>query len=262
MNAPALPTLMLAELRKSLLLVLRYPLQPALAMLVLLALFGALWFAGTSDPARRVLDVGSAGVEPRVLVACFVCWMVATGAVGHLANAVEEDIKAGLLEPVFLSRHAPWQVLLARSLAGSCTGLLFTVALLALLTWRMDVRLHLGPATWLALLLLELSLCGLGLGLAGMVVLFKRAGALAPLLQLAVGIMAARQMPPQADGGSVFLPVASAIELFSRALFGTALDLATVGAVLAWTALSLALGVGVLRLCVHRARRAGSLAHA
>lgn len=261
MNAPALPMLVLAELRKSLLLVLRYPLQPVLGVAMLLALFAAIWFAGTSDPARRLLGAG-AGVDPRVLVACFVCWMVAMGAVGHLANAVEEDIKAGLLEPVFLSRHAPWQVLLARSLAGSCTGMLFSVLMLALLTWRLDVPLHLGPATWLALLLLELSLCGLGLTLAGMVVLFKRAGALAPLLQLAIGILAARQMSPQADASMLALPVASAIELFSRTLFGAALDAAAVYAVLAWMALGLAAGIGVLHLCVNRARRAGSLTHA
>ncbi len=262
MSACALPMLVAAELRKSLLLVLRYPLQPLLGIGMLLALFAAIWFAGTSDPARRLVGAGGAGVDPRVLVAAFVCWMVAVGAVGHLANGVEEDIKAGLLEPVFLSRHAPWQVLLARSVAGSCTGMVFTVLLLALLTWRLDVPLHLGPATWLALLLLELSMCGVGLALAGMVVLFKRAGALAPLLQLAVGLLAARQISPQAEASMLALPVASAIELFSRALFGTALDGAAVCTVLAWMALGLAAGIGVLHLCVNRARRAGSLTHA
>lgn len=257
MQTIGLHHLLVAETRKNLLVMLRYPLQPVMGALVLAAMFGAISFGIARYPMLDLFDGG----DQRVLVASFFCWAIAMGAVGHIAGELEEDIKTGLLEPLFLSRHPPAAVILVRSLASSCSGLLVSFATLAALVWYTGAPLHLGVSTLLALVLLDLSLSSIGLVVAGIVILFKRAASIAPLFYLGFGVLVARQISLQPDDRLFSYPVSASVELFTRTLFGASIPLSGLLCALAWAALSLACGIALLRLCIGRARRMGTLSH-
>ena len=257
MRMPSLAWLLYAELRKHLLMTLRYPLQPLCGIVLLLGLFCAIALGRAHVPSLALFEGG----DTRVLVASFVCWVVAVGAIGHVPGELEDDIKAGLLEPVFLSRHAVSVVLLARALAGSALGVLVCFSVLTGLAAWTNALVRVGWSAILAFVLLELALGGIGLAMAGMVILCKRAAGIAPLVQLVLAVLVARGVATAASDAMLHYPIASAIELFARALFGTPLSGGAIVAAMAWSLASLGTGWLVLALCAGHARHTGSLAH-
>lgn len=257
MHPIGLHHLLFAETRKNLLVMVRYPLQPIMGLLILAVVFGAISFGIARYPTLGLFEGG----DQRVVVASFFCWVIAMGAVGHIAAELEEDVKTGLLEPLFLSRHPATLVILVRSLASSGSGLLLSFATLAILDWQTGAPLHLGFSTLLALVLLDLSLSSIGLIMAGIVILFKRAASIAPLFYLGFGALVAQQISLRPDDELFRYPISSPVELFTRTLFGTDIPLSGWSYVLAWAVLSLACGIAVLRLCIGRARRMGTLSH-
>ncbi|GGZ00817.1 hypothetical protein ACFFTM_09425 [Pseudoduganella plicata] len=257
MSLSSFAWLLAAELRKNLLLTLRYPLQPLCGVLILLGLFGAIGLGLAHAPSVDLFEGG----DSRVLVASFVCWVVAVGAIGHVPGELEDDIKAGLLEPVFLSRYPVAVLLLARALSGSAVGVLVCFAMLAGLAAWSGADLRLGGSVVLALVLLELALGGIGLAMAGIVILFKRAAGVAPLVQLGLAVLIARGVSTTASDTMLRYPLVSAIETFARSLFGTPLSGMALTAAAAWSLAILATGMAALALCIRRARAIGSLAH-
>lgn len=257
MNLPPLAWLLAAELRKNLLLTVRYPLQPLCGVLIVLGLFGGIGLGLAHAPSVNVFEGG----DSRVLVASFVCWVVAVGAIGHVPGELEDDIRTGLLEPVFLSRYPVAELLLARALAGSAVGVLVCFAMLAGLAAWSGAGLRLGWSVVPALVLLELALGGIGLAMAGIVILFKRAAGVAPLVQLGLAVLIARGVSTTASDAMLHYPLGSAIEIFARTLFGTPLPTTALMAAAAWAFASLAAGMAALALCIRRARATGSLAH-
>lgn len=257
MHTIGLHRLLFAETRKNLLVMVRYPLQPIMGLLILLIMFGAVSFGMTRYPTLDLFDGG----DQRVLVASFFCWVIAMGAVGHIAAELEEDIKTGLLEPVFLSRHPASAVILVRSLASSGSGLLLSFAALGILVWYTGAPLHLGISTLLALIVLDVSLSSIGLVMAGIVILFKRAASIAPLFYLGFGVLIAQQISLRPNDKLFLYPVSSSVELFTRTLFGADIPVSGLSCALGWSVLTLAFGVVLLRLCIGRARRMGTLSH-
>jgi hypothetical protein len=257
MATVGLPHLLLAETRKNLLLLLRYPLQPLVGILITVLLFVGMSFGIEHYVALALFDGGNQGV----LVASFFCWIVAMGAVGHIAAELEEDIKIGVFEPIFLSRYPASAVILVRSLSSSISGLLMSFATLYVMVWYTGASLELSISSLLALVLLDVALSGIGLIMAGIVVLFKRAASIAPLLYLGFGVLIARQISLEPDDNLFLYPVSSALELFPRTLFGSEIPLPSVFHALAWALVTLACGVVVLGMCIDAARRKGSLSY-
>jgi ABC-2 type transport system permease protein len=249
--------LFFAEVRKNLLVWLRYPLQPAAGLLALFAMFFAFSFGLSKVPGLEVFSKG----DPRVVVATFFCWVCAMGAIGHIASELEEDAKIGVLETLFLSRLRACEVILVRSLASSMSGLALSFAVLWLLSWYSGARLVLGLDAVLALVLLDLALSGLGLVMAGLSILFKRVSALAPLLYLAAGTLLASTISLVPSDERLRYPVISAVEVFSRTVFDTGLSWTAVTIAAGWAVITLFACAGFLQLCTAQARRRGSLAH-
>jgi hypothetical protein len=249
--------LLVAETRKNLLVLLRYPLQPIIGIGIMLLIFVAISFGIEKYPTLELFNGG----DQRVLVASFFCWIVAMGAVGHIAAELEEDIKTGVFEPIFLSRYPASAVILVRSLSSSVSGLLVSFATLSVMVWYTGASLELSASSLLALVLLDLSLSGIGLVMAGIVVLFKRAASIAPLFYLGFGVLIARQISLEPDDRLFLYPVSSAVELFTRTLFGSDIPLQSMLHALAWALVTLACGVVVLGICIDRARRNASLSH-
>jgi ABC-2 type transport system permease protein len=249
--------LFFAEMRKNLLVWLRYPLQPVSGLLLLFAMFYALSFGLAKLPG---LDLFAKG-DPRVVVASFFCWVCAMGAIGHIAGELEEDAKIGVLEPLFLSRLRACEIILVRSLASSSSGLALSFAVLWLLSWYSGARLALGADAILALILLDLALSGLGLVMAGLSIVFKRISSLSPLLYLAAGTLLASAVSLVPSDERLRYPVVSAVEVFSRTVFDTGVTWHAVAAAAGWAVLTLLACAAFLEWCTGYARRRGSLSH-
>lgn len=249
--------LFLAEVRKNFLVWLRYPLQPVSGLLLLFAMFYALSFGVSQLPELRMFSQG----DPRVVVASFFCWVCAMGAIGHIANELEEDAKIGVLEPLFLSRLRACEIILVRSLASSSSGLALSFAVLWLLSWYSGAKLALGGEALLALVLLDLSLSGLGLIMAGLSIVFKRISSLSPLVYLGAGTLLASAVSLAPSDQRLHYPVVSAVEVFSRTLFDTGVAWNAVALAAGWAVLTLLACAAFLEWCTGHARRRGSLAH-
>jgi ABC-type polysaccharide/polyol phosphate export permease len=174
---------------------------------------------------------------------------------------LEEDIKANMLEPLFLARWPVHLLLLARSLAHSISSLCLSFLLLALLAWIAGAELHVGLRALAALLLLNLTLSGLGLFMAGLVIVYKRVSLLTSISYLACGTAVAAAIAPRPDDTRVPYPVLSAVELFSRSVFGGDIPAALWLSAVAWSVLLLAAGTYALHRYAQCARHDGSLAH-
>jgi ABC-2 type transport system permease protein len=251
------PGLFVAEIRKNLLIWLRYPLQPIAGLLVLFAMFFGLSFGLSKLPGLGAFSNG----DPRVVVASFFCWVCAMGAIGHIASELEEDAKMGVLEALFLSRMRACQVILVRSLASSISGLALSFGVLWLLSWYSGAGLALGLDAVLALVLLDLALSGLGLVMAGLSIVFKRVSTLAPLLYLAGATLLASTISLAPSDERLRYPLVSAVEVFSRTVFGTGVSATAVALAAGWAVVTLFACAGLLELCTGYARRRGSLSH-
>jgi ABC-2 type transport system permease protein len=249
--------LFFAEVRKNLLVWLRYPLQPAAGLLALFAMFFALSFGLRKLPGLEVFSHG----DPRVIVASFFCWVCAMGSIGHIASELEEDAKIGVLETLFLSRLRSCEIILVRSLASSVSGLALSFAVLWLLSWYSGAGLALGLDAILALVLLDLALSGLGLVMAGLSIVFKRVSSLAPLLYLAAGTLLASTISLVPSDQRLRYPVVSAVEVFSRTVFDTGLPWPLVAVAAGWAVVTLLACAVFLECCTGYARRRGSLSH-
>lgn len=253
----AIADLMLAEARRNFLTWVRYPLQPLVGLAMLLLLFAGLAFGVERFPALGLFEAGGT----TQMVGAFFCWVVAMGAMGHVSSEIEEDAKLGTLENVFTSRFRASTVVLVRSLSSSLGGLAMAVLTLWLIAWYSDAQVRIGPASIAALVVLDIALSGVGMLMAGASVVLKRISSIAPLLYLGFGIAVAALVAPEPVDARFHYPVLSALELFSRALFGLPFGLGQAAAAVGWSLASLFAGVAAFDALSNVARARGSISH-
>jgi hypothetical protein len=206
------------------------------------------------------LSIHTAVDKQHMLMLVFL-WFFSTSAIGQAASQLEEDIRQNMVEPLLLSRYPVWALLFVRSVSHTATGVLLSLALLWCLSFATAIPVFITFHSAVALLLLDVALTGMGLAIAGVVILFKRTGFLLSMIYLTVGTCVAARVATQAQPGDLALPGVAAVDLFVRAATGDNLGLRELfGALylgLAW----LGLGAFVLERCIARARRTGTLTH-
>jgi hypothetical protein len=74
-------------------------------------------------------------------------------------------------------------------------------------------------------------------------------------------VLIAKQISLQPNDKLFLYPISSPVELFTRTLFGSDIPLSGLLCALAWAVVTLACGIALLRLCIGRARRIGTLSH-
>ena len=211
-------------------------------------------------------DYGSQGILSSLVG--YITWKVCASSFLNVARIADEEARTGTLEQIFLSGSGALQIFLARSLGiflnQALRGLLLGLALGAFL----GVLTAPGLLPLAIFLLTFLGALGLGLGMAGLVLVYKRLGGFLSLVwQMLVFFSGALAPLPGVLGTfSRVLPLSWGIAALRAALVSgaTLTDLWQNGllpGLLLNTLVYLALGVALFTWGERRARRLGVLGH-
>ncbi|NKB66253.1 MAG: ABC transporter permease [Candidatus Latescibacteria bacterium] len=207
--------IILAEIRKRLLIMWSYRLNTFFELVVFGAIFAALGFF-----------VGQGRYEPDRLAAMLVgytLWFYALIALTDMSLALSEESQTGTLEQLYMS-PAPMEWLACGRVAAIFVRTTLLVCLLVpALSLALDIHLALR---WSALPIFALTLVGLsgfGFALSGLTLLYKQTGAVAQLLQnlLLLGngtILPIDRFPPLLADIARQLPTSRGIILLRRLL--------------------------------------------
>lgn len=254
-----------AELRREALLLVRYPVQSLMSVLVLYIVFLGLVFAGRFI-AGSSLPLGSPSIAAAIVG--YLLWFFALIAIDTMSQTLQEEAQVGTLEQLCLARWSLPLILALRLSVATLVSALQVAALLGLLLVTTGAPIALRPALTIPLLLTVIGLAGFGYGLAALTLLFKRIGNAVTLMQFALLFLTFIPVdrltgPPQLVAWA--LPLAQGV----YALRAVAVDGASL-AVLAWPQLVglmanalvyLVLGLAVFRRAERLARQKGLLSH-
>lgn len=255
-----------AELIRDFTTALRYPLDMLTGVFILYVLFMGL-FTG----ARMVAGPMALGGKLDGMVIGFIMWFFAMMAINAMSFDIESEARQGTLEQVVI--HAPnyLGLLWVRAVEHMCLGAGLVILLALAIQASTGVWL---TVTWVTLLpiaatvgLAVLGLCGIGLILGGLSLVFKRIGQLAAIVQFGLLFLAladTSQLPPSWQAVLTHVPLAPAVALL-RTLTTPGASLANVPSglllLLGDTVIYAAIGTVCFALAFRGARRAGSLSH-
>lgn len=246
------------EMVKALRLYMRYPLETLIGLAFLVAIFVAI--AAGANLASGTGPAGFGTTSDGVVVG-YLCWAIAVGATSSMGSELEEEARAGVLEPIFLSGYSMVKVLVARSVGSSIAGLPAVIVLVLLLGIVSGKHQVLDPAIVPPLLLLELCATGVGLMLASGALVFKRIRLLLVAMQVAVIFLI--MLPASADGEWLrVLPISTQVQALRVTVHdGAPIGLGAMAIVVANAAVYFLAGAALLHAASRRVRRRGQLAH-
>lgn len=121
-------------------------------------------------------------------------WPLVLNSFGMASGELEEDINLGTIEQIYLSTSSLLQLLHLRSLVSFLETLVFTAPMLLIGGYYMG-WVTLGRWMVVQAVPLWVSLYGLGLALAGLLLVYRRLGALTNLLGMVVMALAVVTLP-------------------------------------------------------------------
>jgi ABC-2 type transport system permease protein len=160
--------LAIGETRRVVILTMRYPIELALALVLMLTLFYGIILGA------RALGADATPAAMASLAVGYAVWMLSVGPVVGIAGDIQAEAGGGTLENLFMSRYSLLQVLLVRAGVSFVHSLLFVAILLALITVVGRIDVHLNAAILVYVPILVIGATGLGLVLAGATLLLKR----------------------------------------------------------------------------------------
>ena len=188
-----------AELVRDVTIALRYPLELLTGVFILYVLFMGLFMGAKLLAGQQALSGNLDGV-----VIGYSMWFFAMMAMNTMSTDIESEARQGTLEQVYI--HAPnyLSLLWVRALVHMSMGAGVVVVLAVLIQATTG---HWLPLSWdkvplmvVAIFLTVLGLCGFGLILGGLSLVFKRIGQLSALVQFSLFFLS------YADLGSIPLP--------------------------------------------------------
>lgn len=255
-----------AEAYRDLITTLRYPVEISTGLVMLYVFFMGLYTGARMLAGKQGILQGHDG-----MVVAFTLWFFAIMAINTMSVDIESEARQGTLEQVYL--HAPNYLVLLwlRAVVHLAYGAWMVIALSLLIQVTTGRWLHLalsGISVLLAAAVLGvLGLCGIGLVLGALSLVFKRIGQLSAIVQFGLFFLAFVQpqdLPPLWQSVLPHLPLAGAVQIVT-ALVTSGADPAAFGPELLWLAVDSAvyalLGSLVFMWAEKRARRAGSLSH-
>lgn len=168
------------ELRRSAIMLIRYPFG-AIVTVVLLALLFAGLYETASGFGATFVDGGIFGAE--LAIQKFAIWTAMISGLGSVAGSVKNDTQSGLIEQIWMAPVNPTLIFFVRALFASTVVLITSVTLSVVLGFVYGVDGIFDR--WFFMSLLHASVCSIGLGLAlgGASVVFKEIGSLENLVQ-------------------------------------------------------------------------------
>lgn len=252
-------SLLVLELRRSFRLTYRYPLDCLLALAFLLALFWGLLFGAESLVSS---DTRFGQTKDSMLIG-YLCWVIVLGGIGHVAHDIQEEAKTGTLESLFCSSYSPLLVFWARSLSGLAVG----VPLLVLLALAAGL-ISGGSASFSSAMLspilgLEMTATGIGFGLGGIALVFKRVQMLLLFVQIAVMLLVMTRFETMAaDAWRSAVPFLSSVEsLRQMSIENASLSHLQSAVLIVNGGVYFLVGICVFVACVAYTKRRGVLSH-
>jgi len=248
--------LLRAVIYRDLVIWVRYPVNAVLGLVTATFFFGLMFYGGTLVAGQAISDT----IEG--LVVGYFLWTLSVGAYSGIVGDVRSEASWGRLERHYMTPYGFGPVVLAKSLAIVVRTFLTSSVVLAAMLLMTGTQLDLNlltivPVAGLAIV----SALGIGLGMGGLGVLYKRIGNVVNILQFAfVGLISAPAFDlPWAQA----LPLVQGSAMLQRAMTdGVRLwqfDPVALAVLVATAAVYLALGYGAFALATRRARRLGVL---
>ncbi len=174
-------SLLVAEWRRTVIDLVRYPLETVSMTVVMFAVFAGMFFGAHYLTAAPFGGVNLAGV-----VIGYTVWTLVMSAAGFMGSSIQNEAQNGTLEQVML---APWltvQIFLVRSLMDVVEMLIPILAVLAGLVLLSGAQLHWRPLALLPAMMTVVTAWGIGLMMAALALLFKRMSQMQMMLQFAL----------------------------------------------------------------------------
>ncbi len=251
--------LLVAEVQRLRVMVLRYPWESAIALLGFAFMFLVFAAVGTVTQGPLALFAGNL----RSLAVLYTLWTLCIATISSGAGQVGADAAAGVLENLFLSTASVVTVLQVRATVQALHGVLTGAVLL--LAFCLGTRWLPSSTVLAALLVAELACCitavGLAMAFAGVALLSKRATMLSmPVNFLCIVAMSSHHAPSfdRLDNPWLYLPLVAAARVVRVAVEDGRVDPALCGIALASTVPAVLLGRFVLARCAVACRRAGN----
>jgi hypothetical protein len=252
--------LLRAEILRQCTLLIRYPLEGAVAIVGFACMFMVFAAIGAVSTGPYAIFSG----DLRSLALIYVLWTMSTATVLAGASQLSADAAIGVLENLFLSCSPIIRILSARTAARICLSVPMAVVLVG--AFCLGTRWVPPPvvAAAMAVAALACGLTGLGLGLAfaGAALITKRVVALGMPVNFLCMLAFMSQHAPASDrldNPVLYLPFAAAATLVRRAVELGRFEPVLVTQALVGVVVWVPLGRLVLARCVRACRRAGSV---
>jgi ABC-2 type transport system permease protein len=239
---------------KRIALLRRYLLNSVMQVVAFFLMFALLFFGG-----RRVAPAAINDSLAGIVVGFFV-WTMAARAYNNVSKQIETEARWGTLEQLTMSPFGIERVVFFNSAVSIFGSLAFGLVVLGLMVFTTDTALTVPPGVALLGLLTVTPVIGLGLGLGGLSLIYKRIGAITGLMQLF--LVAFVSLPLDANPLVAAVPLTLGTRLLEttmRAGTITAVDPLLFAVLLAKFVVYLLLGFGSLHYLQRVARRRGVL---
>ena len=175
--------LFIAELARTLILMLRYPVALFLDVFMNFAYFfciftGAKYFAGEHS--------SQFGHNAGGMVLGYFIWIIIITGFGHVTQEIEREARSGTLENIFLSGHKKAVIFVFRSFAGITVCFVQLCLVVPLMIYATGVEISFPVNIILPCLALVVATSGIGLMIGGGALIFKRFGDVLIPVQYAV----------------------------------------------------------------------------
>lgn len=251
-----------AEFTREVTTALRYPLELGTGVFIMYVIF-----MGIFSGARAIAGSGAmAGVEGMQIAFCM--WFFAIIAINSMSVDIEGEARAGSLEQVYLCSPGFTATLWIRGIAHIILGSAAVVALAIAIQATTGRWISVPPGGALALaacaLLSVAGVCGLGIVLGGLSLVYKRIGQTAALVQFGLFLLAFSDTATSSGlAGAIarHAPFTSGIWLLRQISAGQPLPSAALVVLALESAAYVVVGTLVFDALKRVAMRAGTLAH-
>lgn len=251
--------LLIAESLKSFRIWKRYPFQMFIGLAIMAGLFFGLLFG---------IDIFSDNSYQEdnltLITLTYFIWVVVMGALGHSASDIEEDIKIGVLEPIFLSKFGGANVIQARAIVSSFSGVIFSLIFLLLINKASSANIDISISFIVSLVSLDIALVGFGFVLCGMALYLKKIESFTPILLFAVASVLASAMSQtiyMSISEYYYIPLISSLIQLRQAAFGNEIGLFQILTMLIGSIFIYYLGYLMMKHFIAKSKSAASLSH-
>ncbi|HAY54165.1 ABC transporter permease [Schleiferilactobacillus harbinensis] len=251
-----------SELRRTLLLMRRYPTETAAQIILAVVSFYALALGGRFMAGGTLL-----GTRMTDLIIGYVLWMLVLNTVGDMGFGIAEEAENGTLEQLFLSPLGPLRLFLMRAVITLGTSLVFIICVLIGILLLTGIRLRLELVQLIPFSLALLVALALGLLVASLAIVFKRVSQALSIIQFGFVFLL---MIPFDTGGPLlafvghFVPLVPMFSLLRQMLHHPA-GFAGGGLLLFWSMVNtlvwLLVGLITFQQATNAARHHGTIGH-